>query len=76
MDNIEEFSKSVRNLNGKRVHKVTKSYGIRDGYKFYLKNRPKDKKFVLTDCQYYKITREINNILRDALYVGNDIVFQ
>lgn len=75
MDNIEEFSKSVRNLNGKRVHKVTKSYGIRDGYKFYLKNRPKDKKFVLTDCQYYKITREINNLLRDALSVGNDIVF-
>lgn len=71
----KEFIKKVRKLNLPRVHKVNKSYGIRDGFRYYRKIKPSDSKYVLTDSQYYTITREINNILSNELINGGEIIF-
>lgn len=68
-----DFINSVKKVNGPRTHKVTNSYGIYDGYKYYRKNKPKDPEYVLTESQYFYITRRINEILADLLSQGEDI---
>ena len=73
IDNKLFFNKILK-LNSTRVHKIKNSYGVRDGYKYYNKNKPKDRKYILSDSQYYKIIRSINNILRELLSKGEDIV--
>ncbi len=67
------FAHNIRKLNSSRVHKVTNSYGIYDGYKYYRKNKPKDKKYILTESQYFAITRKVNSLLGEALSNGEDI---
>lgn len=76
MDSKEyiEFRSSVQKVNGPRVHKVRNSYGIHDGYRFYRKIKPKDKKYVLIDSQYLAITRRVNNLLAEAILRGEDII--
>lgn len=70
-----EFIKNLKGVSENRTHKITNSYGIYDGFKFYRKNKPKLKKFVLTESQYFAITRDINDILADAFSKGDDINF-
>ena len=69
----KEFINELKGVHEKRTHKITNSFGIYDGFKFYRKNKPKDKKFVLTESQYFAITRDINKKLADALANGDDI---
>lgn len=69
----KEFIKDLKGVCNKRKHKIVNSFGIYDGFKHYRKNKPKDKKFVLTESQYFSITRDINNMLSDALANGEDI---
>ena len=45
----EEFRRYVRRASGPRKHKVTGSLGVYDAYKWYRKNKPKDKKYILTE---------------------------
>lgn len=71
--NYNEFINNLKGVCEKRNHKITNSFGIYDGFKFYRKNKPKDKKFVLTESQYFAITRDINNKLANALANGEDI---
>lgn len=70
----QEFLNKVRKVKESRNHKVKNSYGIYDGYKFYRKNKPKDPKYVLTESQYFAITRKVNEFLVEALSKGEDVI--
>lgn len=69
-----DFIKDVKQVKSNRKHKVSNSYGSKDAYKYYRKIRPKESKYVLTDSEYLKIIRSINNILREYLIEGKDII--
>lgn len=71
---FEDFIKSVKKVKNERHHKVSNSYGTKDAFHYYRKIRPNDNKYVLTDCQYLKIIRTINNHLRDRLIRGEDVI--
>jgi hypothetical protein len=73
MDLIE-YKKRIKRVDGPRIHKITGSLGVYDSYKKYRKNRPRDKKYVLTESQYFAIVRQINNLLADELSVGKEVV--
>lgn len=68
-----DFINSIKKVSSSRKHRVTGSYGIYDGYKYYRKNKPKDSKYILTESQYFSITRRINQILAEMLSKGEDI---
>lgn len=70
----KEFIKTIKKVNSNRKHKVTNSYGSKDAFCYYRQIRPNDPKYVLTDCQYLKIIRCINNILREKLINGEDVL--
>lgn len=71
---FENFIKDVKKVEEERHHKVTNSYGSKDAFRYYRKIKPADSKYVLTDCQYLSIIREINNHLRDYIIQGNDVI--
>ena len=71
---FEDFIKEVKKVHAERHHKVTNSYGSKDAFNFYRKIRPLDSKFVLTDCEYLKIIRTINDYLREELINGRDVI--
>lgn len=73
METLEEFKKRIKRGNQPRKYKVNNSLGIYDGYKYYRKNKPKEKDFILSESQYFAITRRINLYLIDELLHGNDI---
>lgn len=70
----QEFLNKVRRVKESRNHKIKNSYGIYDGYKFYRKNKPKESKYVLTESQYFAITRKINELLAESLSNGEDVI--
>jgi hypothetical protein len=70
---FEEFIKDIKKVNRERNHKVNKSYGSKDAFKYYRKIKPTDSKYVLTDCQYLQIIRLINNRLRENIINGKDV---
>lgn len=74
MESLIEFKKRVRKVFTPRKHDIRNSLGVYDGYKYYRKNKPKDKKYILTESQYFSIIRQINNILADEITVGKDVV--
>lgn len=63
-----EFINDIKNVKGNRVHKINNSYGVYDYYKYYRKNKPKDKKFIIKESDYYHIIREINKSLINILF--------
>lgn len=69
-----EFINSIKKIHNKRNNRIKNSYGSIDGYRYYRKNKPKDPKYILTDCQYLAITRKINKILAGRLSKGEDIM--
>ena len=69
-----DFINNIKKVNNNRVHKVTNSYGSKDAFHYYRQIRPNTSKYVLTDCQYLKIIRLINNHLRELLIRGEDIL--
>ena len=73
MDLIE-YKKRIKRVDSPRIHKITGSLGVYQAYKYYRKNRPKEKKYVLTESQYFAIIRQINNLLADDLSVGKEII--
>ena len=78
MINLEEektYIKLIKKVSQPRNHKIKNSYGIYDGYKYYRKTKPKDYKYILSESQYFAITRLINSMLRDSLSLGEDINF-
>lgn len=69
----EEFLSRVKKVDGPREHHVRGSWGVYDAYKWYRKNKPSDRKYVLTESQYFAIIRRINMALREELINGNDV---
>jgi hypothetical protein len=43
------FIDDIKKIKEKRNHKIKNSYGVYDAYKYYRKNKPKDKKYILKD---------------------------
>lgn len=70
----QDFIKDIKKVSNNRIHKVTNSYGSKDAFKYYRKTKPLDSKYVLTDCQYLKIIRLINNLLKQKLINGEDVL--
>ncbi len=70
MESYESFRNRLLKLDKPRVHKIRGSLGIYDGYKYYRKNKPSDPKYILTESQYFAITRRVNNLLADNLIKG------
>ena len=71
---FENYLKEVKKVNKKRHHKVTGSYGSKDAFFYYRKIKPNDSKYVLTDSQYLRIIRLINDQLRLDLIEGKDVI--
>lgn len=75
MESYESFRSRLLKLDKPRVHKIKGSLGIYDGYKYYRKNKPSDPKYILTESQYFAITRRVNNLLANNLIKGEEINF-
>lgn len=73
-ETYSEFSAKILNR-GSRKHRITNSYGVYDAFKFYRKNKPSEKKYVLTESQYFSIIRKIHEKLVAKLMVGEDVKF-
>lgn len=69
-----EFLKDIKKVSNERHHKVNNSYGSKDAFHYYRKIKPNNSKYVLTDCQYLKIIRLINDELRKSLIEGKDVL--
>lgn len=69
-----EFLKDIKKVSNERHHKVNNSYGSKDAFHYYRKIKLNDSKYVLTDCQYLKIIRLINDELRKSLIEGKDVL--
>lgn len=72
MEGLQEFKRRVRRITEHHEHKIRNSWGIYDGYKYYRKTKPKGKQYVLTESQYFAITRRINNLMAEEIANGND----
>lgn len=72
---MSDFRKQVLRLTDTKVHKVRNSYGVYDGFKYYRTHRPNEHKYVLTESQYFSIIRKVNDLLRESLIDGEDIIF-
>lgn len=70
---LKEFKRRVQKLNQPRHYSVNNSLGVYDSYKWYRKNKPKDKMYVLTESQYFAIVRKINLLLVEEILEGNDV---
>ena len=73
METLREFKRRIRKVNQSRKYKVRNSLGVYDGYKYYRKNKPDSKEYVLTESQYFSIIRKINLHLVDELLLGHDV---
>lgn len=68
-----EFMTEVKKAGEHRIHKATNSWGVKDAFYFYRKNRPRDSEYVLSESQYLKIIRMVNNILREMIARGMEV---
>lgn len=75
METLEEFKKRIKRVCQPREYKVRNSLGVYDAYKYYRKNKPKGKEYILTESQYFSIIRKVNLFLIDDLLLGNDVRF-
>lgn len=73
MESLIEFKRRVRKATEHRKHKIRNSLGVYDGYKYYRKNKPKGKEYILSESQYFSIIRQVNNILADEIAKGNEV---
>ena len=65
----------MRKASSHHEHKITNSYGTYDYYKFYRKNKPKEKQYVLTESQYFAIIRKVNTALAELFVRGKEVSF-
>lgn len=72
---LNEFRKEVLKVDKPRKTTIRNSYGVYDAYKYYRKNKPRDKKYVLTESQYFAIIRKTNQLLANEIVNQRDIVF-
>lgn len=64
------FISSCKNVTKKRVHRASRSFGIKDFYKSFLKNKPTDKKYDISETQYATIINSINKSISNIIAMG------
>lgn len=69
---FEEFRKSTLKVKNKRKHSIKNSLGVRDAYKWGRKNELLKN---VTEAQFYKIVRTVNNLMAQQLISGKDVKF-
>ena len=72
MTTLNDFIKEIKKVNKCRNHRVKNSYGITDGFKYYV-NHVKDKGTYLDIGQYSKVIRKVNELLCQQFLKGYDI---
>lgn len=70
---FDEFRKSTLRVNNKRHHSIKNSLGVRDAYKWCNANKKFKNK--VSEHDFYRIIRTVNNALSDQLIQGNDVKF-
>lgn len=70
-----EFRKQILKVNNKRNFKVTGSLGVYDAYRWIRKNKWLNIGKALTEHEFYKIIRGVNEYLADCFIMGQDIKF-
>lgn len=60
-----EFLKGIKNYKCPKA--VSHSWGVYDYFKYYRKNKPKDKKYVMKEGVFYRVIRMVNQLLADDL---------
>lgn len=73
MESLSDFKKRIKKVDKSRKHKIRNSLGVYDGYKYYRKNKPDDKRYILNESQYFSIIRMMNNHIAEELSNGNDV---
>lgn len=72
---LEDYRKKILKVDQPRKSKISNSYGVYDAYKYYRKNKPDDKKYILSESQYFAIIRQTNLLLAQEILNQRDIVF-
>ena len=70
---MDDFRRKILKINESRIHKVNKSLGVYNAYKWIRKNKWLDIGRPLTEHEFYTIIRQVNNLLADNILDGNDI---
>ena len=66
-EEFQKFRSKILKLAGPRKARITNSWGVYDYYKYYIKHRPKEHKYALSESQYFSIIRRINQKLVEEL---------
>ena len=74
MEDFTQFSKDIKKVNGPRHHKVTKSIGVYDRYKYIRKHKWMNIPRPLTEHEFYTIIRQMNMALCDIIVSGSEVV--
>ena len=64
---FQDFIAQVKKVKGNRVHKITNSYGVIDGFNYYKTIKPNNKEYNITIQDYRKLIRQINKRLTETL---------
>ena len=75
INSYKDFKSVIQGLQNTRTHKITNSLGVYDAYKYIRKNKWFDIGRPLTEHEFYRIIRRVNNYLAEELVNGNDITF-
>lgn len=71
----QEFEEKLLKRRGKKVMKITNSWGVYDAYKHIRKNKWFNIGRPLKEGEFYSIIRGVNNLLADEVSLGNTCVF-
>lgn len=70
---FDDFRKDVLKVCGKRQHSIKNSIGVRDAFKWCRKNKIFQTQKNVTEKDFYKIIRTVNNIIAQEVINGNDV---
>lgn len=73
MENYNEFIKKIKKVSEHRTHKIHNSLGVKDAFNHYRKTRPREKKFVVSERDYFKVIRLLNEAVATQISKGFEI---
>jgi len=71
-NNYKLFVEDIKKVHSPRKHKIINSYGVQTYFAYYRKIYSKNKKYVLTPTEYYKILRIVNKKLVEVTLLKGD----
>lgn len=74
-ENLKDFKKRVKKVDGPRNHRVKNSLGIRDAFLYLQSNKWFNIGQSLREQQFQQIIRDVNNLLAFEIMEGRSIVF-